>query len=136
MIWFELTLRLIGELAYLETVRHAHADASFAMYPSDDGHSGRMTLPLARGDFGDVDAAGPEATQAARVDARAQFQAAAARLRALTPTLAAIDRERCAVDVLLHTRRTGSVGSFVYRLPDELIAAAGAAGLALDVSFS
>ncbi len=127
MIWFKLTLRLIGDLDYIdEKVVRSYFNAPFVVRHRDADHRGQIALPLAQGELHSLDATR---------DAYLALDKAAARLRELHFTLVTLDLNRCKADLSLSTGRTDAQMNFFYQLPEELVTAAGVAGLALGLSF-
>jgi len=132
MIWFTLTLRLIGDLAYIATLTRAYPDVPFVTRHDDGQNGGVVVLRLVSGRILHGD---DEASRAAARDAWNQWSTAVARLHQVTPVLTTRDHGRCNADLSLNTGRTDSQSNFFYRVPEDVISAAGAAGLALGIAY-
>jgi len=128
MIRFALALQFIGNIAYIETVTHAHRELPFIVQARDGEPDGLVVLRLAQWAF-------PPLNIEDGAHERAQILGAIARLEELASMLAALDQIRCRAELSLMCHLSEDWGKFFYfRVIEDVIVVAAAARLSLGIS--
>ncbi len=137
---FSLSLHIRGDIDELERIAEAMAGFPFVLrhkgvsYPPSKR---TMTDNAIRLDLGEWERNWPDdpAEEPALLeDERQHFLAAAKQVQRFAPTLAQLDHTRCSGAVYISTIRFEDWGGF--KIPEELVAAAAAAHLAIDLSIA
>ncbi|WIG61029.1 MAG: Macrolide export ATP-binding/permease protein MacB [Ktedonobacterales bacterium] len=137
MSHFDISLRLIGELDVLENAAHAMEGLPFELRRRGERYRRRRVQPanvlllqLAKWERGALYSFDDRETIFAEEDR--QLANATTVLQQLAPMLANLDRSQCDRQLYISTIREEEDGGLT--LPEELVAAAGDAGLSINVS--